>query len=114
MSLSSQFAHDPNAFESRPPIMVCLLGQFCLLKYGQPIVMRSGGKIKGLLASLALHQEYALPRDTLLTALWPNSDTALAGQSLNSLIHHLHRLLGDELGGAMPVTRSDDYYRLNV
>jgi DNA-binding SARP family transcriptional activator len=114
MSISQHLAYDSIAHQTNPPVMVCMLGRFCLLKDGHPITMRSGGKIKSLLSSLALRQEYALPRESLLSALWPDSDTALACQSLNSLIHHLHRLLGDELGGAMPVTHADDYYRLNV
>src|SRR5207249_102851 len=42
------------------------------------------------------------------------ADVALAGQSLNSVVYGLHRLLGNALGGAPPVLHSDGWYRLNL
>jgi DNA-binding SARP family transcriptional activator len=96
------------------PMLVCLLGNFCVLKAEQPLALRSGGKAQTLLCRLALRDGYSLPRDTLLDALWPESEPGLASQSLNSLVYSLHKLLGDAIGGAAPVLHADGYYRLNV
>lgn len=107
-------AFDQFASEASWPVMICLLGQFRLLKAGEPLPMRHALKTQTLLSSLALEQDFAAPRDTLLTALWPNTDSALASQSLNSLVHSLRKQLGGQLGGASPVMYLDGYYRLNV
>lgn len=96
------------------PILICLLGRFRLLKAGQPIVLRSGGKTEALLGHLSLQNSNRIPRDTLLQRLWPSSDTALACQSLHSLVYSLHKLIGDALGGAAPVLHDEGCYRLNV
>jgi DNA-binding SARP family transcriptional activator len=105
---------DQIASEARWPVMICLLGNFRLLKLGQPLPMRNAVKTQALLSNLALEQDYAAPRETLLNALWPNTEVALAGQSLNSLVHSLRKQLADQLGGAAPVMYLDGYYRLNV
>jgi DNA-binding SARP family transcriptional activator len=96
------------------PLMICLLGQFRLLKSGEPLSMRSTGKAQTLLSSLALDRNYSAPRETLLASLWPDTETELASQSLNTLMHSLRKQLGDQLGGAAPVIYLDGYYRLNV
>ena len=54
------------------------------------------------------------PRDRLIEALWPDGDPDLASQSMHSLVHSLHKLLGDAIGGAMPVVFSHGAYRLNA
>ncbi len=95
------------------PVLICLLGPFRLLKAGRLVPLRSGGKMEALLSSLALQPGYAARREELLTILWPNQDAALAGQSLNSLIYSVHRLLGDALD-APPVLLADGLYRLNT
>jgi len=107
-------ALDQVASETAWPIMICLLGQFRLLKAGEPVPMRNAVKAQALLSNLALDQNYAAPRETLLNALWPNTDADLAGQSLNSLVHSLRKQLVDPLGGASPVVYVDGYYHLNV
>lgn len=50
----------------------------------------------------------------LLSQLWPDSEPSLAAQSLHSLLHSLHRLLGDAIGGAPPVVHTAEFYRINV
>jgi len=91
-----------------------LLGNFHLLKMGQPVKVSSGGKVENLLCALALQSDHCVSRDKLLCLLWPKADSALAVQSLNSLVYSLHRLLGDAIGGAAPVLHADGYYLLNV
>jgi DNA-binding SARP family transcriptional activator len=107
-------ALDPVAGGAAWPIVICLLGQFRLLKAGEPLPMRNASKTQALLSSLALDQNYAASRETLLNTLWPDTDASLAGQSLNSLVHSLRKQLGDPLGGASPVLYADGYYHLNV
>lgn len=100
--------------ETSYPVLICLLGDFHLLKLGQTIRVESGGKAELLLCSLALRQGYLAPRDILLSTLWPITESSLACQSLNTLIHRLHKLLSDGIGGAAPVLYADGYYELNV
>ncbi len=95
-------------------ILICLLGSFRLLKSGKPVVMRNAGKTQSLLSNLALAQDHCIGRETLVQTLWPETETALASQSLNSLVYSLRKLLGDQIGGAPPVVQSDGYYRLNM
>jgi DNA-binding SARP family transcriptional activator len=91
-----------------------MLGSFRVLSGGQAIDMRSGGKTETLLSSLAIRPDFALPRETLLDILWPEQESARAGQSLNSLVNSLQKLLGQALGGAAPVIRTNGTYRLHV
>jgi len=98
----------------QPPVMVCLLGVFRVLKHGDPVPIRSGSKTQSLLTTLSTRRGYCAPRDALLEALWPRSAEPLSRQSLNTLVHSLHKKLGDALGGAPPVAHSDGYYRLNT
>jgi len=95
------------------PIEIQLLGGFRLLKAGRPLVGRTGGKIEALLSALALSHRHYVPRETLLFRLWPNSEPALAGQSLNGLLYSVRLLLGDRTGGAWPVLSERGGYRLN-
>jgi DNA-binding SARP family transcriptional activator len=95
------------------PVWLCLLGYFRLLRNGELVAVRSGGKTEALLAHLGLGGRYGVPRDVLLRAIWPNSDTALAAQALNSLVHSLRSLLGEALSGATPVVQTGGHYRLN-
>lgn len=96
------------------PILVCLLGTFRLLKVDQPVTMHGSRKTEALLVTLAVRPGYRAPRETLLSTLWPDSETVLSGQSLNSLVYGLRKLLGDAIGGAAPVLHDDGHYRLNV
>ena len=99
--------------DANPPVWLCLLGHFRLLKNGQLLDVRSGGKTEALLAHLGLGGDYGVPRDVLLHAIWPRSDAALAAQALNSLVHSLRNLLGEALCGAPPVVQTGGHYRLN-
>ena len=80
-----------------PPVWLCLLGRFRLVSGGQPVSIRSGGKTEALLAHLGLAGVRGIPRGTLLRAVWPHSEPALAGQALNSLLHRLRMLVSEAL-----------------
>lgn len=94
-------------------VLICLLGDFRVLKEGQPIKISSGSKIETLLCSLALRQEYCVLRDVLLNTLWPNTQAPFANQSLNSLVYSVHKLLGNGTDGAPPIVYHDGAYALN-
>jgi len=92
---------------------ICLLGEFRVLKHGQTVTFRSGGKAEVVLSTLALRRGKGLARTALLDAVWPDTERQLAAQSLNTLVYSLHRQLGDALGGATPSVHEDHFYRLN-
>lgn len=96
------------------PILICILGDFCVLKAGRPVDMVNGAKAEALLCALALRPTQPLSREALLATLWPDKEAELAGQSLHSLLYKLHRLLGDALGGAPSVLHTNGWYRLNI
>src|SRR5205814_1864380 len=103
---------DARLVEAR--VVICMLGSFQVLAAGRPVTLRGGGKVETLLSTLALHAQHGLTRERLLDNLRPESESALAGQSLNTLVYSVHRLLGPELGGAAPVLYSGGWYRLNL
>ncbi len=102
------------ASESSWPILIRLLGGFSIQRAGHAIPLRASSKIEALLFMIGMQHRYRVPRGALLENLWPDSNPALATQSLNSLTHSLHKLLGGAIGGAQPVVHEDGGYRLNT
>jgi DNA-binding SARP family transcriptional activator len=98
----------------RYPVQICLLGSFRLLRFGQPVDVRSGGKTATLLEILGLATRHGVARELLLSSLWPDSEAALAGNALNNLVYSLRGVLADALDGASPVVHTAGYYRLNT
>lgn len=96
------------------PILVCLLGGFRVLRNGVPAYIRPGGKTHGLLQMLALRPRHFIARETLLDHLWPDSSPSHASESISSLLYSLHKTLGECIGGAAPVVRGEEGYRLNI
>lgn len=97
------------------PILICLLGTFRVVKHGDVVPLRHGGKMESLLSTLALGRQQSASRDALLDAVWPGGAPGRrANQSLNTLVHDLRRTLADALAGRPPVLRTDDGYRLNL
>jgi DNA-binding SARP family transcriptional activator len=95
-------------------VAICLLGSFRVLKFGDPVTVRPGGKMESLLSRLALQEHNRASREWLLDVIWPESDSARASHALNSLIHATRKLLGDALGGAAPVVCAAGGYELNI
>ncbi len=96
------------------PLAICLLGNLRLLRAGELIPTRAGGKREALLAYVALQCGRRIPREQLVQVLWPNRDLTLGLNSLNNLVYTLHKFLGPALHGAPPVVHEDGYYRLNL
>jgi DNA-binding SARP family transcriptional activator len=97
-----------------PPILICLLGSFRVMRTGEPLAVRSGGKHEAFLSTLALRSTSRIPRETLLETLWPGMSLAPAVQSLNSLVYSLSKLLSHSIGGAAPVLHPNGSYKLNL
>jgi DNA-binding SARP family transcriptional activator len=85
-----------------------------VLKRGNPIPLRAGGKAEQLLGTIALGSSRGVLREELWGQLWPDSEQSLAAQSLNTLVYSLHRSLGDALAGRAPVVPREGAYRLNT
>ncbi len=96
------------------PVLICLLGPFGLFKNGVHVTTRGGGRTEALISSLALRRGARVPRDVVLAEVWPETDPTLSGQALNTLVHGLHKQLGDALRGAAPVLHVQGSYRLNT
>lgn len=97
-----------------PPVLICLLGSFRVIKAGAGVPMRTGGKAATLLASLALGDHYRVSRESLLSMLWPDSEQVRATHALHSMIHALRESLSDALVGAPPVVYTAGAYELNA
>ena len=94
-------------------VAVCLLGGFRLLKLGEPVEVRAGGKTQALLSALAMRHPIGVAREELIGLIWPSSDSSMGGQSLNTLVSSVNRTLGDALDGRPSVVHSGGRYRLN-
>jgi len=104
---------DLEASENKWPILVCLLGDFCILKGNYPLMLH-GDKTATLVQLLALRKGKIVSREALLDTLWPGRTTALAGQSLNSLIYSLRKTVkGSVLEGGL-ILQQGGAYRLNT
>jgi DNA-binding SARP family transcriptional activator len=104
----------PNAIGGSPRILVCLLGNVRILKDGDPVPIRPGGKTETLIAALALRPEQGVLRVALMDRIWSNIDPTLATQSLHSLVYSIHRRLGDLPSGEPPIVSSEGRYLLNL
>jgi DNA-binding SARP family transcriptional activator len=96
------------------PVLICLLGDFRVLKEGAEVPMRGAGKTAMLLTLLALGHGHRVSRQALLGSLWPDSEEARGSHALSSMLHGLHDTLGDALHGAPPVVHRSGSCQLNV
>ncbi len=72
-----------------------LLGGFEVLRDGQPLSARCGGKMGALLGYLAAESAKTHTRRALGALLWPEQDEDHARQSLRQALTTLRRILGD-------------------
>ena len=87
------------------PVLICLLGPFQALAYGEPLLVR-GSKVEALLRLLALRHGDVVDREEILTQLWPDRDHVLAVQSLNSLVYGVQRLFREPLRGLAAILQT--------
>ena len=104
----------PDLDEATEATLVCLLGRFRLLHGGQSLDALIAGKAMTLLATLGLHLETGVPRDTLLELLWPDQDDEHSAVSLHSLIYSLHCRLRRVRPDAATIVFANGSYALNT
>lgn len=95
-------------------VSVHLLGPFQVLKTGQAMSLRPGGKAEQLLTCLALRPRVGMSRASIVERIWPDSPVGLAGGCLNSLVRSLKENLADALAGQSPIIYSQGHYALNL
>jgi DNA-binding SARP family transcriptional activator len=95
-------------------VLVCLLGNFRLLRCGEPLDLPIAGKAMALLSQLGLHLNSGVPREGLLEVLWPEQDAAHSMVSLNSLVYSVQRRLRDGTRDAAAVIYRNGCYYLNA
>jgi DNA-binding SARP family transcriptional activator len=95
----------------RPHLLVCVLGGFQLLHMGEAIPLSA--KESSLLATLAVRGPRGAPRDVLLSVLWPDQESRLAGRSLHTMTWKLHRRLERVLGSNPLIVNAHQTYTLN-
>ena len=100
-------------FSTRAPVFICLLGPFRLFKEGVP-VLNNSRKVEQLLGILGLQCKQTITRSVLLEALWPGIDPDMSGPQLRGLLFKLRQVFGGVLGGATPIVRDNNSYRLNL
>jgi len=93
--------------------LVCLLGRFRVLRFGQSSDERISGKAISFLTALALHLENGVPREELLEMLWPERASEHAAALLHSLVYSLHRRLCRAQQQADIVVFANGSYALN-
>ncbi|WP_222273120.1 AfsR/SARP family transcriptional regulator [Modestobacter marinus] len=103
-----------SALPETRPVLICLLGDFRVLKGGTEVPMRGAGKTATLLTLLALGEGHRVSRQALLGALWPDSEESRGSHALSSMLHGLHDTLGDALNGAPPIVHRSGACQLNV
>ena len=94
-------------------IWIRLLGGFALFKEGTPVLMSAGTKAEALLSLLAIHHNDGLSREALIHLLWPDQETMLAIQSLNTLTSSLRRQLGSPPKGTSWISYDGETYQIN-
>jgi DNA-binding SARP family transcriptional activator len=107
----------PTPEPSRPSgcdrMQIRLLGPFEIVLGDRPVSLRGHGKFESLLSYLALRDDHPVARDELVRFLWPDVEGELAVQSLNGLVHRIHKRFAPALGGAAAVENRGLAYSLN-
>ena len=105
---------DETTLRTLSPVVISVLGSVRLILGGTPVPLVRESKSAHLLICLALAKEHRLSRCRILETIWPEADSTLAGQALNSLNHQLNKMSAKYLNGAGLVVHETGYYQLNA
>lgn len=89
-----------------PKLEIRVLGTFHVLGEGQPVTQFESETARALLAYLATHQEYSLPREVVAELLWPDRPAGAALKNLRHTLSTLRRSLND-LADQRPIVKAD-------
>jgi len=76
-------------------IAVTCLGPFGFVVDGVPFENWRSGRARSLFQYLVTHRGQAIPRDTLISALWPDASVSAPATSLKVAVHALRQTLGN-------------------
>jgi DNA-binding SARP family transcriptional activator len=92
---------DPSPYECDLwpwPLRINTLGRFAVVKDGEPVQfpVRAPRKVLSLLKALIAFGRDGASEEPLIDTLWPDADGDTAQQTLDTTLHRLRQLLGDE------------------
>lgn len=106
----------PHSGDAESGIQVSCLGPFRFAVDGLRFDGWRSGKARSLFQYLVTHRGQAIPRDTLISALWPDASVSAPATSLKVAVHALRQTLGQVLGDAGPlaIVSQGSCYQLNA
>jgi two-component SAPR family response regulator len=106
----------PYVGDGESGVQVSCLGPFRFAVDGLCFDGWRSGKARSLFQYLVTHRGQAIPRDTLISALWPDARVSAPATSLKVAVHALRQTLGQVLGGAGPlaIVSQGSCYQLNA
>ncbi|MGH2720620.1 MAG: AfsR/SARP family transcriptional regulator, partial [Actinomycetota bacterium] len=106
------FAQPAPASPATAPVTVRCLGRFSITIEGTPADLAPvKPRVRQLLRLLALHAGRPVHRETIVEALWPESDPDTGMRKLQVAVSSLRQILPAPAGGSL-VERDDDAYLL--
>ena len=94
-------------------LAVRMLGAFELEIDGRPVTHWRGQRTQSLMQFLAAHRHRSVPRDELITAVWPDTDEDSGRHRLHQAVYELRRTLHAIDPGRSPVVCGDGGYRFD-
>jgi DNA-binding SARP family transcriptional activator len=104
----------PRASPDTPGVLaVCMLGVFDLTIDGRRVADWRGQRTQSLMQFLAAHRHRHVPRDELITSVWPDADEDGGRHRLHQAIYELRRTLHAIDSGHSPIVCSGGGYQLD-
>ena len=102
-----------SGFDAPGVLAVRMLGAFELTIDGQQVTDWRGQRTQSLMQFLAAHRHRSVPRDELITVVWPDADEDGGRHRLHQAVYELRRTLHAIDRGGSPVVCADGGYRLH-
>lgn len=77
-------------------LRVHLFGKFYILQHNQVLDGFNARKVQELFCYLLLHRNHSLPRETLASALWPETTTTQSKKNLRHVLWQIQSALGNK------------------
>jgi len=102
--------------EGTEALAVTCLGPFQLRVRGGVVESWRSSKARALFQYLVTHRGQAMPRDTLISALWPDASVSAPVTSLKVTVHALRQTLGQLIGetASLAIVSWGSGYQLNA
>jgi len=116
LDLLDKFVPAPRAGASQDSagvLAVRMLGIFDLTIDGRRVADWRGQRTQSLMQFLAAHRHRSVPRDELITAVWPDTDEDGGRHRLHQAVYELRRTLHAVDSGQSPILCSGGGYQLD-